>query len=146
MGVKQTFFVYGSKISRLCPSFSFTFPFSPNFMTGFSALQMVQLPKIFSKNLFEMLISLTSPKCPEVYVVNNPCSCYIGTCSSKNPIRNYYSNQNVAPRHIQKLIASVKKADESCSRKRNKTLSHKPTIRLSQLHYKKANGGNILGC
>ena len=65
---------------------------------------------------------------------------------NENPIRNYYSNQNVAPRHIQNLIASVEKADESCSRKRNKTLSHKLTIRLSQLHYKKANCGNILGC
>ena len=52
-------------------------------MTGSSDLQMVHMPKIFSKNLFEMLISLTSPQCPEVYVVNNPCSCYIGTCRTK---------------------------------------------------------------
>ena len=64
-------------------SFFFTFPFSANFITGFSALQMLHLPKTFSKNLFEMLINLTCPKCPEVYVVNNPCSCYIGTCRTK---------------------------------------------------------------
>ena len=128
------------------PEFFLYFSFLAKFYDRFFRLQMVHLPKIFSKTLFEMLISLTSPKCPEVYVVNNPCSCYIGTCRSKNPIRNYYSNQNVAPRHIQTLIASVEKADESCSRKRNKTLSHKLKIRLSQLHYKKANCGNILGC
>ena len=30
-----------------------------------------------------MLINHTSPKCPEVYTVNNPCSCYIDTCSKK---------------------------------------------------------------
>ena len=48
----------------------------------------------------------------------------------KNPIRNYYSNQDVAPRYIQKLITSVEKAEESCSRRRNMTLSHKLTIRL----------------
>ena len=48
---------YGSKISRLC-SFSLTFPFSPNLITGFSALEMVHSPKIFSKNLFEILINL----------------------------------------------------------------------------------------
>ena len=48
----------------------------------------------------------------------------------KNPIRNYYSNQDVAARYIQKLITSVEKAEESCSRRRNKTLSHKLTIRL----------------
>ena len=64
----------------------------------------------------------------------------------KNPIRNYYSNQDVAPRYIQKLITSVEKAEESCSRRRNETLSHKLTIRLPHLHYKKANCGNILGC
>ena len=30
---------------------------------------MVHSPKIFSKNLFEMLINLKSPKCLELYVV-----------------------------------------------------------------------------
>ena len=68
------------------PVFSLCFPFSANLITVFSASQMVHSPKIFSKNLFEMLINLTSPKCPEVYAVNDPCSCaaqYIGTCSKK---------------------------------------------------------------
>ena len=30
-----------------------------------------------------MLIYLTDPKYPEVCVINNPCSCYIDTCSKK---------------------------------------------------------------
>ena len=59
------------------PVFSLRFPFSANLITAFSASQMVHSSKIFSKNLFEMLINLTSPKCPEVYVVINPCSCAV---------------------------------------------------------------------
>ena len=59
------------------PVFSLRFPFSANLITVFSASQMVHSPKIFSKNLFEMLMNLTSPKFPEVYVVNNPCSCAV---------------------------------------------------------------------
>ena len=59
------------------PVFSLCFPFSANLITVFSASQMVHSPKIFSKNLFEMLMNVTSPKFPEVYVVNNPCSCAV---------------------------------------------------------------------
>ena len=44
-------------------------------MTSFSARQMVHSPNIL--NLFEILINLTSPKYPEVYVVINPCSCAV---------------------------------------------------------------------
>ena len=55
----------------------------------------------------------------------------------ENPIRYYYSNQNVAPCHIQKLVASVEKPEESCSRKIKKTHPHKLAIRLPQHHYKK---------
>ena len=57
------------------PVFSLRFPFSPNLITSFSARQMVHSPNIL--NLFEMLINLTSPKCPEVYVVINPCFCAV---------------------------------------------------------------------
>ena len=47
---------------------------------------MVYSPKTFLKNLFEMLINKpykSQMACPEVFVVNNPCSCYIDTCSKK---------------------------------------------------------------
>ena len=54
------------------PVFSLHFPFSANLITAFSASQMVHSSKIFSNNLFEMLINLTSPKCPEVYVCKQP--------------------------------------------------------------------------
>ena len=47
------------------PVFPLRFPFLPNLITGFSALQMVHLPNIFSKNLFEMLINVTSPNAPK---------------------------------------------------------------------------------
>ena len=76
--------------------------------------------------------------CPEVYaiiyVVNNPCSCYIDTCSKKIQSEKNYSNQDIAPRHIQKLVTSVVRAGEGCSRRRNKTLSLKLPSRLSQLY------------
>ena len=65
------------------PVFLLRFPFSPSLITGFFALPMVHLSKIFSNNLFELLINLSSPRCPEVYVVNNFCSCYICTCRTK---------------------------------------------------------------
>ena len=72
---KSGFTILGGKVNvfrlrkqdfTILPVFLLRFPFSPNFITGFSALQMVHLPKIFSKNVFEMLISVTIPKCPEV--------------------------------------------------------------------------------
>ena len=43
-------------------------------------------PKTFTTRIclgLEMLIYLTDPKYPEVCVINNPCSCYIDTCSKK---------------------------------------------------------------
>ena len=62
----------------------------------------------------------------------------------ENPIRNYYANQSVDPRHIQKFIASVAKAGEGSSRKRNKILSHKLPFRLSQFHYKNTDSESSL--
>ena len=73
-----------------------------------------------------MLINVTSPNAPKCECMVNNLFLLHRHVQNENPIRNYYSNQNVAPRHIQKLIASVEKAHESCSRKRNNTLSHKP--------------------
>ena len=121
--------------------FPLRFPFSPNLINRFSALQILLSPKIFTKNLFEMLINLAL-KCTG----KQPLFLLHRHVQYKNPIRNYYSNQNVVPRHVQTLIASVEKADENYTRRRNKTLSHELNIHLSQLHYKKANCGNILGC
>ena len=46
--------------------------------------------------------------CPEVFVVNNPCSCYIDTCSKKLQSEIIIQiKHDVAPRHIQKLETSV---------------------------------------
>ena len=50
------------------------FPFRARKLTDFSAFKMVYSLKTFLKNLFEMLIDLTSPKWAQmVYVVNNLC-------------------------------------------------------------------------
>ena len=114
----------------------------------FHAPKDAYLKNIFN-TLYIILINLTIPNCPEVYVVNNLCSRYIVTCSKPNPIRNYYSNQNVAPRHIQKLLTSVADAaSEGFSRKKSKTPSshNKLAVRLSQPHDKEANYGSSLGC
>ena len=54
-----------------------------------------------------MLINLTSPRCP-VVCGKQPLFLLHRHVQFGNPIRNYYSNQNVAPRHIQNLIASRK--------------------------------------
>ena len=95
--------------------------FRPNKLTHFSAFtEMVYSPKTFLKNLFEMLINLFKvlnglPR--GVCSKQSLLACYIGTCSKKNPIRNYYSNQNVAPRHNQKLVTSVMRAGEGCRHK-----------------------------
>ena len=64
----QTFFGYGSKV--LPASFFFTFSFLAKFNNRFFCLTNGSLAQnIFLKNLFEMLINLTSPKFPEVYKV-----------------------------------------------------------------------------
>ena len=58
--------------------------------------------------------------CPEVFVVNNPCSCYIDTCSKKLQSEIIIQiKHDVGPRHIQKLETSVVRAGEGCSRRRN---------------------------
>ena len=61
---------------------SFTFSFSTKFNNQFFRRANGSLVQDLFKYLI-MLINHTSPKCPEVYTVNNPCSCYIDTCSKK---------------------------------------------------------------
>ena len=54
--------------------FSQKLPLGAPELSHFSAFKMVYSPKTFLKNLFEMLINLTSPKWAQmVYVVNNLC-------------------------------------------------------------------------
>ena len=94
--------VYISEIQQF-PEFLETFlyylPLFPNF---WKVLLEWKATHVF--NFLQILISLTSPKSPQLsFVVNNPRSWCIDTCSKK---KNYYANQTVAPRHIQKLIAS----------------------------------------
>ena len=70
---------------------------------------MVHLHKIFSKNLFEILINLNyKSRVPRGMCGKQPLFLLHRHVQFGNPIRNYYSNQNVAPRHIQNLIASRK--------------------------------------
>ena len=61
-------------------------------------------------------------------------ACFIDTCSKKIQSDIIMQTQNGAPRHIQKLLTSVVRAGEGCSRRRKKTLSFKLPSRLSQLH------------
>ena len=66
-------FVYNAYTGAKCHDFA-SFPFRAHKLTDFSAFKMVYSPKTFLKNLFEMLINLTSPKWAQmVYVVNNLC-------------------------------------------------------------------------
>ena len=63
--------------------FSFTFSFSSKFNNQFFRHAIkCSLAQDLLKYLI-MLINHRSPKCPEVYTVNNPCSCYTDTCSKK---------------------------------------------------------------
>ena len=118
-------FVYNVFTGVKCHDLMQVFPFRPNKLTHFSAFtEMVYSPKTFLKNLFEMLINLLKvlnglPR--GVCSKQSLLACYIGTCSKKNPIRNYYSNQNVAPRHNQKLVTSVMRAGEGCRHKGEKS-------------------------
>ena len=83
-----------------------------------------------------MLINSCNPQmaCLKVYVVNNPCWLATLARAVRKTNQNYYSNENVTPRHIQKLVTLVVRAGERCSRRRNKTLSFTMPSRLSQLH------------
>ena len=62
--------------------------------------------------------------------------CWLATLARavRKTNQSYYSNQNVTPRHIQKLVTLVVRAGERCSRRRNKTLSFTMPSRISQLH------------
>ena len=75
-----------------------------------------------------MLINLTSPRCPVPQV--HPCSCYTGTCCTKIQSEIIIQIKTLLRASFKELITSVEKAEEICSRRRNKTLSHKLTIRL----------------
>ena len=71
--------------------------------------------------------------CPVVFVVNNPCSCYIVTCSKKLQSEIIIQiKHDVAPRHIQNLETSVVRAGEGCSRRRN---GQEPLVETAQLSF-----------
>ena len=56
------------------------FPLRPNIIIGsLTQYQLIPFQRIFLK----CYLNLTNPKCPEVYVVNNPGSCHIDTCGKK---------------------------------------------------------------